>query len=118
MRQPAFWHRPPGLAAWLLSPLGCVYAGAVKRRVGAGTRRRVGIPVICIGNINVGGTGKTPLAIAFGEHLLAKGANWLSGHPDKELITRRALKHRRSLMNMALASNFERKLQVVISDNP
>lgn len=27
----------------------------------------------------------------------------MSGHPDKELITRRALKHRRSLLNMALA---------------
>ncbi len=73
MRQPAFWHRQPGLAAWLLSPLGCVYAGAVKRRVAAGSRRLVGIPVICIGNINVGGTGKTPLAIALGERLLARG---------------------------------------------
>ena len=73
MRQPAFWHRPPGLAAWLLSPLGRVYAKAVQRRVTAGARRRAGIPVICIGNINVGGAGKTPLAIAFCEHLLARG---------------------------------------------
>ena len=37
------------------------------------------------------------------DKLLAKGEGWLSEHPDKELITRRALKHRRSLMNMALA---------------
>ncbi|MBW4707239.1 3' terminal RNA ribose 2'-O-methyltransferase Hen1 [Roseobacter sp. YSTF-M11] len=37
------------------------------------------------------------------DKLLAKGEGWLSDHPDKELITRRALKHRRSLMNMALA---------------
>lgn len=37
------------------------------------------------------------------DKLLAKGQGWLSGHPDKELITRRALKHRRSLLNMALA---------------
>lgn len=37
------------------------------------------------------------------DKLLAKGDGWLSDHPDKELITRRALKHRRSLMNMALA---------------
>ncbi|KMW60392.1 HEN1 C-terminal domain [Candidatus Rhodobacter oscarellae] len=37
------------------------------------------------------------------DKLLAKGDGWLSEHPDKELITRRALKHRKSLMNMALA---------------
>ena len=37
------------------------------------------------------------------DKLLAKGEGWLSAHPEKEFITRRALKHRRSLMNMALA---------------
>ncbi len=37
------------------------------------------------------------------DRLLAKGEGWLSAHPEKEIITRRALKHRRSLMNMALA---------------
>lgn len=37
------------------------------------------------------------------DKLLAKGEGWLSDHPEKELITRRALKHRKSLMNMALA---------------
>lgn len=37
------------------------------------------------------------------EKLLAKGEGWLADHPAKEIITRRALKHRRSLMNMALA---------------
>ncbi|MEM1267479.1 MAG: 3' terminal RNA ribose 2'-O-methyltransferase Hen1 [Pseudomonadota bacterium] len=37
------------------------------------------------------------------DKLLAKGAGWLADHPAKELITRRALKHWRSLANMALA---------------
>jgi 3' terminal RNA ribose 2'-O-methyltransferase Hen1 len=37
------------------------------------------------------------------DNLLAKGKGWLADHPAKELITRRALKHRRSLANMALA---------------
>lgn len=37
------------------------------------------------------------------DKLLAKGEGWLANHPAKELITRRALKHRRSLTNMALA---------------
>lgn len=37
------------------------------------------------------------------DKLLAKGEGWLANHPAKELITRRALKHRRSLANAALA---------------
>ncbi|NNE23728.1 MAG: 3' terminal RNA ribose 2'-O-methyltransferase Hen1 [Rhizobiales bacterium] len=36
------------------------------------------------------------------DKLLAKGEGWLAGHPAKELIARRALKHRRSLANQAL----------------
>jgi 3' terminal RNA ribose 2'-O-methyltransferase Hen1 len=37
------------------------------------------------------------------EKLLAKGEGWLAAHPEKELIARRALKHRRSLAALALA---------------
>ncbi|MEL6521300.1 MAG: 3' terminal RNA ribose 2'-O-methyltransferase Hen1 [Pseudomonadota bacterium] len=37
------------------------------------------------------------------DKLLSKGEGWLADHPARELITRRALKHRRALMNMALA---------------
>lgn len=36
------------------------------------------------------------------EKLLAKGEGWLPDHPAKELITRRALKHRRALVFEAL----------------
>lgn len=36
------------------------------------------------------------------EKLLAKGAGWLEAHPAKELITKRALKHRKSLVLSAL----------------
>lgn len=75
MRPPVFWTKPasdPGLAARLLSPLGAVYAAMTARRM-----RQPGyhaaIPVICIGNINAGGTGKTPTAIALIERLTAQG---------------------------------------------
>ncbi len=37
------------------------------------------------------------------DKLLAKGEGWLADHPAKELIARRALKHRRSLASEALA---------------
>ena len=73
MRAPGFWHGEPGLLAALLSPVGALYAAATRRRLARGPRARVGVPVICVGNLNAGGTGKTPMVIALAQHLTARG---------------------------------------------
>lgn len=75
MQAPGFWYRSPdapGLVARLLSPLGALYARATARRV-ATPGVRLPVPVICIGNINAGGTGKTPATIALVQRLAARG---------------------------------------------
>lgn len=79
LRAPDFWDRPPGVLARALSPLGALYAAGTARRLARGTaarggRARVGVPVICVGNLDAGGTGKTPTAIALVERLAARGA--------------------------------------------
>jgi len=68
MREPAFWWRP-GEGA-LLGPLAAIYGAAAWLRLQR-EGRRAGVPVICLGNLTVGGGGKTPAALAVARLLLA-----------------------------------------------
>lgn len=76
MRAPAFWSRPPaapGLTARLLAPAAAGWSLATARRVARDPKVRPGVPVICVGNLTAGGTGKTPVVSALLEHFAARG---------------------------------------------
>ncbi len=73
MKEPRFWYAPPGFLATILSPIAAVYARATAARVARTPSYVPDIPVICVGNINVGGTGKTPTTIAVVQRLQARG---------------------------------------------
>ncbi|WP_411891323.1 tetraacyldisaccharide 4'-kinase [Yoonia sp. SDW83-1] len=75
MRAPDYWFTPPdkpALIARMLAPAAALYAAATARRLSR-PGYRAGVPVICVGNINVGGTGKTPTTIALIERLKERG---------------------------------------------
>src|SRR5881227_1325781 len=72
MHAPTFWWKKPGTAAALLSPFAAMYGAIAARRL-AQPGTHAAIPVICIGNLTVGGAGKTPTAIAVARMLIAAG---------------------------------------------
>jgi tetraacyldisaccharide 4'-kinase len=72
MREPRFWWDEPGIASALLAPLGALYGSAAASRM-RGSGRSANVPVVCIGNFTLGGTGKTPAAIAVAELLKREG---------------------------------------------
>jgi tetraacyldisaccharide 4'-kinase len=72
MPPPEFWrHR--GLAAIALSPLGALVSHLGPLWRARTTPTVVGVPVICVGNLTVGGAGKTPLVIALARALQGLG---------------------------------------------
>ncbi len=60
---PRFWWEG-GAAGVLLAPLGALVSLVAVRRLRQAPAGRLSIPVVCIGNPTVGGSGKTPTAIA------------------------------------------------------
>ena len=81
MRPPGFWRNSPDNPGWqarVLAPLAALYARATARRV-AGSGYVPGCPLISVGNLNVGGTGKTPVVMDLiarmgeGVHVVSRG---------------------------------------------
>jgi tetraacyldisaccharide 4'-kinase len=69
MREPDFWWQAKG--GRLLAPFGAIYGAVAAYRLKS-PGQKVGSPVICLGNLTMGGAGKTPAALAVGQLLLGE----------------------------------------------
>ncbi|WP_202900381.1 tetraacyldisaccharide 4'-kinase [Parvularcula oceani] len=71
---PAFWSQDGASPlARLLSPAGRIYGAIVARRIEAARPARAAVPVVCIGNVTLGGVGKTPFAALLANLLTRHG---------------------------------------------
>jgi len=73
-----FWYKPPQWYHALLSPLSWLYRSVISFRhllykIRFFSSYKASVPVIVVGNITVGGTGKTPFVMGLVETLKKKG---------------------------------------------
>ncbi|HEY1797609.1 MAG TPA: tetraacyldisaccharide 4'-kinase [Stellaceae bacterium] len=78
MRSPEFWHEKPGLVAGLLAPVGAAWDAAGRLRRAVTRPYHAPVPVICVGNLVAGGSGKTPVVLSLagilpGAHAVTRG---------------------------------------------
>src|SRR5436190_135747 len=73
MRAPEFWHEPPGLTAGLLAPAGAAWDLAGRLRRAVARPYRAPVPVLCVGNLVAGGSGKTPVTLSLARLFAERG---------------------------------------------
>ncbi len=74
---PRWWYRRgrrhmPRMRA-LLTPLGWLWAAVTARRIARARTVDAGVPVICVGGLTLGGTGKTPIVREIARRLAERG---------------------------------------------
>jgi tetraacyldisaccharide 4'-kinase len=88
-----------GPAAWALAPLSWIFGAAVALKnllhdTGVLRAKQLALPAVSVGNLSVGGTGKTPVSAWVAAELARRGAKpaiVLRGYGDDEVLVHRAL---------------------------
>jgi len=73
VRAPEFWHNKESVLSFVLSPIGWLYGAITSMRASAKPTWDAPIPVICVGNVVMGGAGKTLVSTDLAERLKVKG---------------------------------------------
>ena len=76
LKAPKFWYKKKDTyLSILLYPLSLLFRFGTKVRNLISNKKKSNVPIICIGNIVVGGAGKTPVSLKIGKMLLNAGYN-------------------------------------------
>ena len=97
--KPKFWDKKIGLFSILLIPIALAYIIIIFLKKKITKEKKFKTPIICIGNIYIGGTGKTPTSIYFGNEIFRLGKNpfivrrYHQGHIDEYNLIRKKFKN-------------------------
>jgi tetraacyldisaccharide 4'-kinase len=72
LHTPGFWQEKSWRSAALL-PATAIYRVLIRQKSAQTTPYKASVPIVCVGNVTVGGTGKTPVAIALARIIMAEG---------------------------------------------
>ena len=73
IKKPRFWRKKNNFLSLLLFPIAILIQLLNILKNKFSSNQSFNIPVICVGNIFVGGTGKTPLTIMITKELIKSG---------------------------------------------
>ena len=116
--KPKFWDQDYNLISILLLPISFVYQLLISIKKSTVSKKKFSIPIICVGNIYIGGTGKTPLAIKTFEILKKMNRNPVivkkdyRNQKDEILLLKNyckvlVSKNREDAINNAIKKNFD-----------
>ena len=72
VRAPEFW-RKGGILGSVLAPAGWCYGLCARVLFAAARPVRAAVPVLCVGNLVIGGAGKTPVVLSVGRRMIERG---------------------------------------------
>ncbi len=67
--KPKFWDNTRNILSFLLWPISLITQILIILKKKFSTQKKFNIPVVCVGNIYIGGTGKTPLSLVIANEL-------------------------------------------------
>ena len=94
LNKPAFWDKKIGLISILLYPISLIYFGIILLKKKITKEKIFKIPIVCVGNIYLGGTGKTPTSILLAKELSKNGKKtailrkYYKSHKDEHNLIR------------------------------
>ena len=90
--KPFFWNKPNNLIALILLPISFLVLSFIFLKKKIYTTKKFNIPILCVGNIYIGGTGKTPLSLILADEFKLLGKKpviikkFYKSHKDEHLL--------------------------------
>tara|TARA_Y100001970_G_scaffold253279_1_gene327880 strand:- start:7051 stop:7980 length:930 start_codon:yes stop_codon:yes gene_type:complete len=124
INKPKFWDKSYlDLYGLILLPISYVYRLIFKIKSHLGNKKKFSVPIICVGNIYVGGTGKTPLAIklcelmkTFAKPVILK-KNYKDQNDEQELIKKYTKIVTCNNRETGIVKAIEKKFDLIILDD-